>query len=185
MTRTFALALCLSWPALPALAQTGSPIPAAVKGMQGAIKQNLAEAAAKMPEAEYSFKPTPDVRSFGELVGHVANANFYFCSTAKGEASPAKTNFEKAAVTKADLVKGLNDALAYCDGVYTAITGAALSEMVKAPLPGSSDGESPRGAVLIFNVAHNNEHYGNMVTYLRLKGHVPPSTERAQAPKNP
>jgi uncharacterized damage-inducible protein DinB len=60
-----------------------------------------------------------------------------------------------------------------------------LSEIVKAPLPGSSGGESPRGAVLIFNVAHNNEHDGNVVTYLRLKGHVPPSTERAQAPKKP
>jgi uncharacterized damage-inducible protein DinB len=182
MMRTFVLALCLGCPALPALAQTGSSIPGAVTGMQAAVKQNLAEAAAKMPEAEYSFKPTPDVRSFGELVGHVANANFYFCSTAKGEASPAKTNYEKA-TTKADLVKGLNDALAYCDGVYAGITGAAFSEMVKAPIPGSSGGESARGAVLIFNVAHNNEHYGNMVTYMRLKGHVPPSTERGQAPK--
>src|ERR1700732_4342391 len=126
MKRTFVLALCLGLPAVPALAQTGSAIPGAVKGMQGAVQQNLAEAAAKMPEAEYSFKPTPDVRSFGELVGHVSNANFYFCSTAKGEASPAKTNFEKAATTKADLVKGLNDALAYCDGVYSGITGAAF-----------------------------------------------------------
>ena len=183
MTRTFVLALCLGCSALPAAAQTGSSVAGAVKGMHAFTSQNLAEAAAKMPEAEYAFKPTPDVRSFGELVGHVANANFYFCSTAKGEASPAKTNFEKAATTKADLVKGLNDALAYCDGVYSGITGAAFSEMVKAGLPGSSGGESARGAVLIFNVAHNNEHYGNMVTYMRLKGHVPPSTERGQTPK--
>jgi uncharacterized damage-inducible protein DinB len=182
MMRTFVLALSLGGLALPAAAQTGS-IPGAVKGMQGAIKKDLAEAAAKMPEAEYAFKPTPDVRSFGELVGHVANANFYFCSQAKGEASPAKTNYEKS-TAKADLVKGLNDALAYCDGVYSGATDAGFSEMVKVPLPGSS-GDSPRGAVLIFNVAHNNEHYGNMVTYMRLKGHVPPSTERAQAPKKP
>jgi uncharacterized damage-inducible protein DinB len=184
MTRTFVLALCLACSSLPAAAQGGSPIPGAVKGMQAAIKQDLAEAAAKMPEADYAFKPTPEVRSFGELVGHVANANFFFCSKVKGEPSPQKTNYEKAVTAKADLVKGLNDALAYCDSVYTGATDASFSEMVKLPLPGSS-GDSPRGAVLIFNVAHNNEHYGNMVTYMRLKGQVPPSTERAQAPKKP
>jgi hypothetical protein len=93
------------------------------------------------------MKEESDVRSFRELVGHVANANFYFC-----------------------------------DGVYSGTTDAGFAEMVKMRLPGS-DGDNPRGAVLIFNVGHNNEHYGNMVVYLRLKGLVPPSTERGQAPK--
>jgi uncharacterized damage-inducible protein DinB len=183
MKRTFVLALCLGCPALPAAAQTGSSIAAAVRSQQGLIRRDLAEAAAKMPEADYTFKPTPDVRSFGELVGHVANANFYFCSQANGEASPAQTNYEKATM-KAELVKGLNDALAYCDGVYSGTTDAGFTEMVKTRLPGSN-GDNPRGAVLIFNVGHNNEHYGNMVVYLRLKRLVPPSTERGQAPKKP
>ena len=178
MTRALIFAGCLSCVALPAVAQTRPSLAASIKAMEGDVKRNLAEAAAAMPEGEYAFKPTPEVRSFAELVGHVANANYFFCSQAKGEPSPAKTNFEKV-TTKADLVKGLNEALAYCDGVYSGATDASFAEPVKVALPGGGS-ESPRGAVLAFNVAHNNEHYGNVVTYMRLKGHVPPSTARGQ-----
>jgi uncharacterized damage-inducible protein DinB len=178
MIRALLFVGCLSLVALPAAAQTHPSLAGSTKGMHAMVKQNLAEAAAAMPESEYAFKPTPEVRSFGELVGHVANANYFFCSQAKGEASPAKANFEKV-TAKADLVKGLNDALAYCDGVYGAATDATFAEPVKVSLPGAGP-ESPRGAVLAFNVAHNNEHYGNIVTYMRLKGHVPPSTARGQ-----
>jgi uncharacterized damage-inducible protein DinB len=176
MIRVLLLVGCLSFVALPALAQTPPSLAGSVKAMHTLVKQNLAEAAAAMPEGEYPFKPTPDVRSFGELVGHVANANYFFCSQAKGEAAPNKTNFEKV-TAKADLVKGLNDSLAYCDAVYSSATDATFAEPVKVALPGGGP-ESPRGGVLTFNVAHNNEHYGNIVTYMRLKGHVPPSTAR-------
>ena len=170
---------------LPAAAQTTgaffndalSPSMAAiVKAMHATIRRDLAEAAASMPAEEYAFKPTPQVRSFGELVGHVVNANFFFCSQAKGERSPAITNYEKA-TDKATIVKGLTDALAYCDNVVSGITDASFSELVKLSGPGKST-ESPRGAVLMFNTTHNNEHYGNNVVYMRLKNHVPPSTAR-------
>ena len=180
MKRALLLVACLSSVSLPVAAQAPS-MSGSVKGMEALVKRDLSEAAAKMPEAEYAFKPTPDVRSFGELVGHVANANYFFCSQAKGEASPREDEFREGDA-KADLVKGLDDALAYCDGVYSAATDATYAEVVKVALPGGGP-ESPRGAVLAFNVAHNNEHYGNIVTYMRLKGHVPPSTERGQQPK--
>jgi uncharacterized damage-inducible protein DinB len=176
MNRVLIVAGCFLC-ALPAAAQSARPsLSGSVKSQHALAKLNLSEAAAAMPEAEYGFKPTPEVRSFGELVGHVANANYFFCSQAKGEPSPAKTNFEKV-TAKAELVKGLNDALAYCDGVYNAATDATFAEPVKVALPGAGP-ESPRGGVLVFNVAHNNEHYGNIVTYMRLKGHVPPSSSR-------
>jgi len=178
MTRVLLFVGCLSFIALPAGAQTRLSLAGSVKSMHASVKQNLAEAAAAMPENEYAFKPTPEVRSFGELVGHVANANYYFCSQAKGENAPSKTNFEKV-TAKAELVKGLNESLAYCDGVYNSATDATFAEPVKVALPGGG-AESPRGGVLAYNVAHNNEHYGNIVTYMRLKGHVPPSTARAQ-----
>jgi len=179
MTRVLIVVGCLSWVAVAAApAQAQTSLAGSMKGMQTLVKQNLADAAAQMPEAEYAFKPTPEVRSFGELVGHVANANFFFCAQAKGEAPPNKTNYEKVSA-KAELVKGLNAALAYCDGVYGAATDATFAEPVKVALPDGCP-ESPRGAVLAFNVAHNNEHYGNIVTYMRLKGHVPPSTARTQ-----
>ena len=174
----------------PAAAQTSdggywealSPSNAAIaKAMHATIRRNLAEAAERMPADEYAFKPTPQVRSFAELLGHVVNANFFFCAQAKGEKAPMTTNFEKA-TDKAVLVKGVNDALAYCDGAYTATTDANFQQMVKVAGGGAST-ETARGMLLMFNTTHNNEHYGNIVLYLRLKGQVPPSTARAAAEK--
>lgn len=149
--------------------------------MYGTIRRDLAEAAAAMPENEYDFKPAPDVRTFGQLVGHVINSNFYFCSQAAGEKSPATTNYERAG-DKATLVKGINDALAYCDRIYTETTDANFNQPVKIA-SGQGPTDTIRGAVLMFAVAHNNEHYGNIVVYMRSKGHVPPSTARTQPKK--
>ena len=148
-----------------------------VKAMHATIRQNLADAAQSMPAEEYSFKATPQVRSFAELIGHVVNANFFFCSQAKGEPSPSKENFEKVA-DKAALVKGITDALKYCDDVYSGTTDANYSALIT--MAGPAKKQASRGSVLVFNTAHNNEHYGNLVVYMRLKGHVPPSTARAQ-----
>ncbi len=150
------------------------------KSMHASVRRNLAEAAAAMPDAEYSFKPTPQVRSFGEVIGHVINANFFFCAQAKGEKSPSAQNYEKVAA-KAALVKGLDEALAYCDAVYNGTTDANFQTLMKVASP--STNQTPRGMILMFNTAHNQEHYGNLVVYMRLKGHVPPSTARAEAKK--
>jgi uncharacterized damage-inducible protein DinB len=133
-----------------------------------------------MPDAEYTFKPTPEVRTFGQIVGHVINANFFFCAQAKGEKSPGTQDYEKV-TDKAALVKAINDALAYCDGVYTDTTDATFQTLVKVAAP--SKEQTPRGMILMFNTTHNEEHYGNLVVYMRLKGHVPPSTARAAANK--
>ena len=144
----------------------------AVKNQFGMVKGNLTKSAAKMSEADYAFKPTPEVRSFGELVGHVANANYMMCAAAAGEKSPAPGNIEKTVTGKAALEKALADALAYCDGVFGKMTAASAVEEVKF-----FTGPTPRLGVLAFNNAHDMEHYGNMVTYMRLKGIVPPSSE--------
>jgi hypothetical protein len=112
----------------------------------------------------------------------VINANFYFCSQAKGEPSPSKENFERTTDDKAALVKGLGDSLAYCDDVYASTNDANFNQQVKVAGPGGGS-EGGRGSVLLFNTAHNNEHYGNVIVYLRLKGHVPPSTARVQQKK--
>ncbi len=174
----------------PAVAQTTdggfaealSPSMAAVaKAMHATIRRNLIEAAQAMPAEEYSFKPTPQVRSFGQLIGHVVDANYFFCSQAKGEKTPSNVDHEKT-TEKAALVKALNESLAYCDAIYTATTDATFTLPVKMPgTTPSTQTPTTRGAVLMFNTTHNNEHYGNIVVYMRLKGHVPPSTARAQA----
>jgi uncharacterized damage-inducible protein DinB len=136
-------------------------------------KLNATEAAEKMPDANYSFKATPDVRSFGEIIGHITSGNLAYCTMAKGEAPP-KSDVDKL-TTKADLVKALNDSFAACDAVFNSLTDESLLEKVK-----QGERQVARGVFIAGVIAHVNEHYGNLVTYMRLKGLVPPSTERAQ-----
>jgi uncharacterized damage-inducible protein DinB len=160
-------------------AETLSPSMASVvKAMHATIRRNIAEAAEAMPAGDYAFKATADVRSFAELVGHVVNANFFFCSQARDEAMPSTTNYEKIG-EKGALIKVLTESLAYCDAAYVATTDANFGQLVKLAGP-NGGGQASRGSVLVFNTTHNNEHYGNLVVYLRLKGLVPPSTARAE-----
>src|SRR6202161_920327 len=86
----------------------GNPITASEKGLYTVIFSPVVRAAEKMPEENYAFKPTPEVRSFGQLVGHVADASYMFCSQAIGDANPGK-QFEKTKTSKADLVAALKD----------------------------------------------------------------------------
>lgn len=144
---------------------------AAIKPLYEQSKGWIISAAEQMPESNYSFKPTPEVRSWGQLIGHVANSQYEFCAPAKGEASPNKADWEKT-TAKADLVKGLKEAFAYCDGAFQLPDGKALEQIDFFGSKGS------RLWVLVFEIAHNNEHYGNIVTYMRLKGMVPPSSQR-------
>jgi uncharacterized damage-inducible protein DinB len=168
--RTLLLLLVLA--AAVASAQSGdNPLSASTKGLFSMAKGNVVRAAEKMPEENYAFKPVPEVRSFGQLVGHVADANYTFCSAALGEQAPMK-GIEKGKTAKADLVQALKDSFAYCDKAYDSMTDAAGAE--KAKFFGS---ERPKLGILDFNIVHDYEHYGNMVTYLRLKGIVPPSSE--------
>jgi uncharacterized damage-inducible protein DinB len=120
-------------------------------------------------------RPHAGHRQPGGFVGHLANAAYSYCSRAKGEANPNKQDFEKV-TGKAALVAGITAATAYCDAVYKQQSDASLAETIAV-----GQNQSPRGQLLIQNVSHNNEHYGNLVTYMRLKGLVPPSTERATA----
>lgn len=154
------------------LAQSSAnPLSASTKNMYTMAKGNILRAAEKMPEESYAFKPVAEVRSFGQLVGHVADANYMFCAALTGTPPPVR-GIEKEKTSKADLVQALQDSFAYCDKAYDSMTDAKAAQAVK--LFGS---ERPALGVLDFNVAHDYEHYGNMVTYLRLKGIVPPSSE--------
>ena len=160
-----------------ALAQD-NPVSSAVKMQFGLAKSMLTRAAEKVPEGDYSFKPTDDVRSFGQVVGHVADAQYMFCSAAIGEKSPASGSVEKTKTTKADLVQALKDALAYCDKAYDGMTDTAGAQTVKF-----FGREMAKIGVLTFNNMHDYEHYGNMVTYMRMKNIVPPSSEPRPAAK--
>jgi uncharacterized damage-inducible protein DinB len=150
------------------------------KAMHATIRRDLAEAAARMPVEEYGFQPTPQVRTFGQLIGHVINANLFFCSQAGGEKHSTAVNYEQV-TSKPALVKALEDSLALCDRAHELTTDSNFSQPVEmSPGVGMGPAKTVRGAILMFNVAHNNEHYGNVTVYMRLKGHVPPSTARTQ-----
>lgn len=151
-------------------AAPANPLMGGEKGFYAIVSGGLIAGAEEMPEENYSFKPTPDVRSFGQLVGHVADAQYLFCSIALGEKNPAP-GIEKTKTAKADLVQALKDAVAYCNKAYSGITDAQATQIVKM-----FGGEAAKLTVLTVNTAHSDEHYGNMVTYLRLKGLVPPTS---------
>ncbi|MGA8026379.1 MAG: DinB family protein [Bryobacteraceae bacterium] len=157
-------------------APPANPITTSEKGFYGLVSGEVIAAAEKMPEENYSFKPTPEVRSFGQLVGHVADAQYGICSMALGEPGPMKA-IEKTKTSKADLVSSLKDGVDYCNKVFAGMTDAQGSEIVK--MMGYSVAKL---TVLSVNTAHMDEHYGNMVTYLRLKGIVPPSSEKNSGP---
>jgi uncharacterized damage-inducible protein DinB len=158
----------------PAPAASPNPGTAAVKAQYGMVKGVVARTAAKVPEELYAFKATPEVRSIGQLIGHIADAQFMFCSTAAGE-KPPQENIEKTMTTKAQLSKALADSTAYCDKVIDSMNDTKGMEIVRL------FGPTPRLHVLTFNIAHDYEHYGNLVTYMRLNKIVPPSSEPAPA----
>jgi uncharacterized damage-inducible protein DinB len=149
-----------------------------VRGYQN-IERNLLEAAQKMPDADYSFKPTPDVRPFGQLVAHVALSQFGTCATLKGDATrPHKDDKEDATRTKAELIALLKESTAYCDPVLTALKDEDMLTLTKA-----GQNQAAKGLFLAGTNTHGNEMYGTMAVYLRLKGIVPPTTERENAAK--
>ena len=141
------------------------------KMVQKQVTAWIERAAEKMPEEEYAFKPDPAVRSFGQILGHIADADYLFCSGVLGENSPSP-GIEKTKTTKAELTSALHDAFAYCSRAYDRLTDANANETVKA-----LGQERNKLGVLWFNASHNLEHYGNLVVYMRLKGIVPPSSD--------
>ena len=165
--------------AIPALAQKA--LAEALARSAAGTFRNLVESAEKMPEADYGFQATKETRTFAGFVGHTINSAFAGCARAKGEANPNKEDFEKAS-GKAALVKAITASNEYCAGVYAAANDKWMMETVTQG-QGATARQVPRAAVLAQNTSHANEHYGNLVTYMRLNGLVPPSTERAQTPR--
>jgi uncharacterized damage-inducible protein DinB len=163
-----------------AYAQTRSgggaqPISDSVRTAWQIAKKNIVESAEFMPEAHYSFKPAASVRTYGQILSHVAGANYEFCSAAKPEKSPhAEAAFESLA-TKAAITKTLNESVAYCDAIFAAMTDRNAPDTVEMPF---GMGKATRVTPLLANIGHLNEHYGNLVTYMRMNGIVPPSSRR-------
>ena len=166
-----------------AVAQQPAPAPvsftASLQRQYADIKRNLTGAAEKMPDADYGFKPSSmaEVRTFGKLFGHVANAQFGSCAVSKAVANPNQgQNQETKNTTKAEFVKALADSFAFCDDAVSSFTDASAMQMVTR-----GRGQQTRAAVLWDLIGHSNEMYGTAAVYLRAKGLVPPSTDEEAA----
>ena len=173
------LLICLFAPVAVGLAQGDPPAIAAAppkdpltthgKMMYRGVKTLLVRSAERMPEENYGFRPVETVRTFGQILGHVADSQFAFCSTVLGEKNTAP-KVEQTKTTKADLVAALKDAFAYCDRAWEGLTDASATQLV-------GHGPSPKLGMLTVANVHSVEHYGNLIVYLRMKGLVPPSSD--------
>ena len=179
LVRSFALiafaAAPLAAQAKPAAKPAAPPAASAVSTMRTVWQPTanyVLQAAQDMPEEKFSFKPTPTVRSFGEVVAHVAGSQYMFCAAALGDTARAEDEIEKGTHSKADLVAAMKASTAYCDKAY-AITDAAG----RKPLTMFGQKHNRLWALLA-NMSHNGESYGNLITYLRINGMVPPSSKR-------
>ena len=163
---TIAIALCT-----PFAVSAQNAVTSSLKGLFDVTKSNVTATAEILDEALYAFQPTEEVRSMGQILAHIANAQYAFCSAAAGEASPQSENFEETRKTKAQIVEALQMGFGYCDDVYSRTTDAMGNRAVTL-----FGGPNTTFGVLAFNSAHNYEHYGNLVTYMRLNGITPPSS---------
>ena len=162
--------LCLLATASAVVAQE-NPISSFDREAYTNIRAILVRAAEKMPEASYSFRPVETVRTFGQVVGHVADTQYLFCAKIRGEKNPAP-GIEKGKTSKAELIAALKDAFTYCDQAYSGVTDVTGVQTVKM-----FGQDTPKLAVMEANHMHTLEHYGNLVTYLRMKGIVPPTSD--------
>lgn len=161
----------------PALAQRGDAAAGSAVGTTRMLWEQITgyitTAAEELPESTYAYRPTPEVRSFGQLIGHVAGAQYLICAAALGEPAREEDEIEKTRTGKADLVAALKASTQYCARAYSQTDQAVQGQ---TRLFGQ---QRTRLYALILNATHNGEHYGNIVTYLRMNGIVPPSSRPA------
>ncbi len=153
-------------PTVASTAVTGS-----LMALHGITQESIVATAEMLSDELYAFQPTEEVRTAGALLAHIANSQYFFCSTAAGEESPNTDNLEETLETKADIVAALGESFAYCATVYE-----NMDDMMGAQTVSLMGNDMARSAILAFNSAHNYEHYGNLVTYMRLNGMTPPSS---------
>ena len=142
-----------------------NPLTKTISIFRSNMQDKIMKAADAMPESKYNYRPTKDVRSFGEIVTHIADISYFLCSNAKGEANPATPT---AKSSKTEIIAYLKGSFDYCDGVYSGFTDAHLND------PADFWGAKTNKMFVLTQVGnHDALHYGNLVTYLRLNGLVP------------
>ena len=159
-------------PARPRPPQT---YPAFLQAQYASLKRYIIGSAEKMPAEHFSFRPAPEVMTYAGLLGHVIDVQYSFCNAVKGGANPAAGKALDTLTDKAALVPAVKEAFAYCDDAFAALTNEnALEMLTMGTVPNQR--QVARANQLTMVIAHGNEHYGNLVTYMRIHGVVPPSS---------
>lgn len=169
MRSAAALLICAA--ALSAQTTSKNPLVDTSKGMFAIVKGDITKSIDAIPDDLWSFKPTPDVRTVGQLFAHIADAQYEFCGLVT-EGKMVSKDIEKTATTKADIVSAVKTAFAYCDAAYDKMTDSNAADV----MPFFGGRKITKLGAMDFNIAHTFEHYGNLVTYMRLKKIVPPSS---------
>lgn len=169
MKRTLSVAVCALALVPAVFAQDKPSSVKEIKNYYNMVKNNLTKMADKMPDDLYGYQPVGSIRPFGAVIGHVADAHINFCSAMLGEKKQGDAGSKTA---KADLVAALKDSFAYCDKAMDAMTDANAQEPV-----GGGRMQRTRAGMATFLLIHDNEEYGYMSIYLRLKNITPPSSE--------
>jgi len=170
------LAALILFAAVGSAQDTPDPLVTVSKNIYAIAKTDILGSVNKIPDEMWSFQPTKEVRTVAQLFAHIADGQYEFCGVA-AEGKSVSKDIEKNLKTKAEIVPALKEAFAYCDATYAKMTDANAPEL--ASFFGM---RITKLGVMDFNIAHTMEHYGNLVTYMRIKGIVPPSSEPRQAP---
>ncbi len=157
--------------AAPLSLSAQNPLVQSLKSVFDITKTNIMATAEILDDEMYMFRPTDEVRSAGEILAHIADGQFSFCGSAVGEPNAGPENFEQTRTHKAEIIEALEQGFAYCERIFARTTDAGAADAA------SFFGDPHTvGGILSFNSAHNYEHYGNLVTYMRINGIVPPSS---------
>ena len=185
MTARFAAALSVVLALITSsiAAQTPSPAPprppetyaSFLQAQYASIKRYIIASAEKMPAEHFSFKPVPEVMTYAGLLGHIIDVQYFFCSAVKGGVNPAAGKALDKLTDKATLVPAVKEAFTYCDDAFATLTNENTLEMITVGTP-PNQRQVARANQLTMVVVHGNEHYGNLVTYMRIHGIVPPSS---------
>ena len=173
MNRTLAVAALLMASTLGAQAPAPPTMSGALQRSFASVANFLVQSAEQMPADKYAFRATEDTRTFAQEIGHVTDSHYFFCARAKNEAMPQRQAVENVVTDKTALVGALKESVDYCRAVYDGMTDSMLAETFQA-----GQVRGVRMAPLSNNVAHDNEHYGKIVTLLRMNKLVPPSSRR-------
>lgn len=175
MRLTFSVALLCCAASTTVDAQS-NPLSTQSKYLHSGMKMILLQSAERMPAEQYGFRPTDEVRTYGQIVAHLADMQYVYCAPVIGEKDP-NPRIEETKSSKAELMVALKEALAYCDRAVEGMTDASGAETVRF-----MGGPVPKLGLLHVANMHSSLHYGNLVTYMRMKHIVPPTSDPALMP---